>query len=549
MLSRQWQAARQVPGRVPLRIKLITAVLALVAIALAAISIGGILVLRGYLLSQADAELATIQGQAIQVVQGCLFTPGACPRPGPGPASVDWLATNGQLSHMVLPVQTRFGGARVQPIPGPKIPSGSGWLTGQSGQTLTVPAQSGGARWRIIAFPAVYNDVLSGQSESGTILVGIDVSSVYGTLNELASIDLVVSGIVLVALAVVGVTIVRTSLRPLTDIEVTAGAIAAGDLSQRVPDRDPRTEVGRLGRSLNAMLAQIEAAFHARASSEAAARRSEERMRQFVADASHELRTPLTAIRGYAEYYRQRGGAGNGAGSPPGGEPAAARAGGSQGGIPGPVAELPAADHGQLSKPDMDRIMQRVEQESARMGVLVEDMLLLARLDQQRPLERRPVDVLTLAADAVQDARMISPDRQIELTVGTGAAFIVLGDEPRLRQVIGNLMANALTHTPAGSPISVRISAAGPDEAIPVASVVLEVADQGPGLTTEQAEHAFERFYRADQARARTTGGAGLGLAIVDALVSAHGGTVGLDTEPGRGATFRITLPLAAEAR
>jgi two-component system, OmpR family, sensor kinase len=432
-----------------------------------------------------------------------------------------------------------------------------------------VPAQTGGGRWRIIAFPATFDNAFNGQSASGVILVGIDVSSVYGTLNELASIDLVVSGIVLVALAVVGVTIVRTSLRPLTDIEVTAGAIAAGDLSQRVPDRDPRTEVGRLGRSLNAMLAQIEAAFHARARSEAAARRSEERMRQFVADASHELRTPLTAIRGYAEYYRQRGGAANGA-VPAATEPAATEPAGDElatGGLAGsglaggelsgrhqapsprPVTELPAADQGQLSKPDMDRIMQRVEQESARMGVLVEDMLLLARLDQQRVLERRPVDLLALAADAVQDARMISPDREIGLTVGTGAAFIVLGDEARLRQVISNLMANALTHTPAGTPISVRIGTAGPDEAIPMASVVLEVTDQGPGLTSEQAEHAFERFYRADQARARTTGGAGLGLAIVAALVSAHGGTVGLDTAPGQGATFRITLPLAAEAR
>jgi signal transduction histidine kinase len=548
MLSRQWQAARQVPGRVPLRIKLITAVLALVAIALAAISIGGILVLRDYLLSQADAELAGLQAGATRVVEGCLANPAVCPQAGENPFSVDWLTSNGQLQHMWLPGQTRFGGVQVPPrtIPGPAIPAGTDWLSGQSGQTLTVPAESGGGRWRIIAFPTAF---LSGQPVSGTILAGIDVSSVYATLNELASIDLVVSGIVLVALAVVGVTIVRTSLRPLTDIEVTAGAIAAGDLSQRVPDRDPRTEVGRLGRSLNAMLAQIETAFHARASSEAAARRSEERMRQFVADASHELRTPLTAIRGYAEYYRQRGGAANGAGSPPGGAPDAAQPGSGQTSSPAPVPELPLAGHGQLSKPDMDRIMQRVEQESARMGVLVEDMLLLARLDQQRALERRPVDLLTLAADAVQDARMIAPDRAIGLTVGSGAAFIVLGDEPRLRQVIGNLMANALTHTPAGTPISVRISTAGPDESVPEASVVLEVADQGPGLTQEQAGHAFERFYRADQARARTTGGAGLGLAIVAALVSAHGGSVGLDTEPGQGATFRITLPLAAEAR
>jgi len=567
MVSRQWRAARQLPGRVPLRIKLITAVLALVAIALVAISIGGILVLRNYLLDQADAELAGLQAQATRVVQGCLANSGACPLTGTNPASVDWLTTNGQLAHMLQPAQTRFGGTQGQPqmIPGPQIPAGTGWLTGQPGQTLTVPAESGSARWRIIAFPTTYNDALNGQSVSGTILLGIDVSSVYGTLNELASIDLVVSGIVLVALAVVGVTIVRTSLRPLTDIEVTAGAIAAGDLSQRVPDRDPRTEVGRLGRSLNAMLAQIETAFHAREDSEAAALRSEEKMRQFVADASHELRTPLTAIRGYAEYYRQRGGVANGArqadagpgrGESAGREPAGAESSGGKPVTgrrrppPGPVTALPAAGgYGQLSKADLDRIMQRVEQESARMGVLVEDMLLLARLDQQRSLERRPVDLLTLAADAVQDARMISPDRAIGLTVGTGAAFIVLGDDARLRQVIGNLMANALTHTPAGSPIGVRISTAGPDEAVPVASVVLEVTDQGPGLTSEQAEHAFERFYRADQARARTTGGAGLGLAIVAALVSAHGGTVGLDTKPGQGATFRITLPLADEAR
>jgi two-component system OmpR family sensor kinase len=194
----------------------------------------------------------------------------------------------------------------------------------------------------------------------------------------------------------------------------------------------------------------------------------------------------------------------------------------------------------------MDRIMQRVEQESARMGVLVEDMLLLARLDQQRPIEHRPVDLLTLAADAVQDARIIAPDREITLDVGSGAAFLVLGDEVRLRQVIGNLMNNALTHTPDGTPVAVRVLA-GPRQ--PVPSVVLEVADQGQGLRPDQAEHVFERFYRADQARTRTAGGTGLGLAIVAALVGAHDGTVALKTAPGQGATFRITLPLAPEAQ
>ena len=206
-----------------------------------------------------------------------------------------------------------------------------------------------------------------------------------------------VSAIIVLALAIVGVAIVRASLRPLRDIERTAQAIAAGDLSRRVPDQDPVTEVGRLGRSLNTMLSQIESSFYAQAQSEAAARRSEERMRQFVADASHELRTPLTAMRGYAEYYRQRGGMHD--------DPA----GRSQPGNGEAGHEL--GSHSQLTRADMDRIMQRVEQESARMGVLVEDMLLLARLDQQRPIEHRPVDLLTLAADAVQDARIIAPDR------------------------------------------------------------------------------------------------------------------------------------------
>ena len=185
------------------------------------------------------------------------------------------------------------------------------------------------------------------------------------------------------------------------------------------------------------------------------------------------------------------------------------------------------------------------------MSVLVEDMLLLARLDQQRPLDFRPVDMLTLAADAVHDARVVAPDRTIELTVGTGAALLVLGDEVRLRQVIGNLMSNALTHTPDQTPIEVRVRSGNMAEArmAPLPAVIFEVADHGPGLTPQQAEHVFERFYRADQARTRRAGGTGLGLAIVAALVAAHGGAVWVESRPGGGATFRIALPLAPEAR
>ena len=182
------------------------------------------------------------------------------------------------------------------------------------------------------------------------------------------------------------------------------------------------------------------------------------------------------------------------------------------------------------------------------MGGLVEDMLMLARLDEQRPIERGPVDLLSLAADAVQDARIVAPSRTIDLTVGTGVAFLVLGDEARLRQVISNLMTNALTHTPTGSPITVRVFAGQQQGKPPVPCAVLEVTDHGPGLTPEQASRVFERFYRADQARGRRTGGSGLGLAIVEALVTAHDGTVSVDTAPGQGATFRITLPLAPDA-
>jgi two-component system OmpR family sensor kinase len=280
------------------------------------------------------------------------------------------------------------------------------------------------------------------------------------------------------------------------------------------------------------MLSVIESAFHAQSTSEAAARRSEDKMRQFVADASHELRTPLTTIRGSAESYRQRGG-----------------------------IETGENGSGHLTKKDMDRTMRRIEQESARMGVLVADMLLLAQLDQQRPLQSRPVDLLTLAADAVHDAQVVAPDRSIDLTVGSGAALIVNGDEARLRQVISNLMTNALTHTPDGTPIDVLIRSGTLDEAqarTPAdanaperaathqPAAVLEVADHGPGLTENQAEHVFERFYRAD--RARAVGGTGLGLAIVAALVAGHGGTAWVRSRPGEGATFCIALPLTAEA-
>jgi two-component system OmpR family sensor kinase len=520
-LDRAQGKLRRLSGRTPIRVKIIAALLALVIVALAIISGVSLAVFRNYLQDQADTQLTSLYnstaygmrqppgfgGQSVITLRG---------QYGP-PELVEWLTARGQVITPTAP----YGPG----TDGPSVPTSKAWLTAHAGQRTTVPALSGSDNWRVITKVfnnAVISDPITGASstpQTVILVVGVDLGSVNTTLGWLARLDLLVGVIVVVALAVVGVAIVRASLRPLDDIEQTARAIAAGDLSRRVPDLDPRTEVGRLGRSLNRMLAQIESSFQARSRSEAAARRSEERMRQFVADASHELRTPLTAMRGYAEYYRQRGGVWD-----------EARQNGT----------------GQLSGADLDRIMQRVEQESARMGVLVEDMLLLARLDQQRPLERRPVDLLTLAADAVQDARIIAPDRAIDLNVGSATAFLVLGDEVRLRQVIGNLMSNALSHTPDGTPVTVAILA-GPRD--PEPSVVLEITDQGPGMPPEQAEHVFERFYRGDQARTRKTGGTGLGLAIVAALVTAHGGSVALRTAPGQGATFRVTLPLAPEAQ
>jgi two-component system OmpR family sensor kinase len=547
-----WHSVRQLPDRTPLRVKLITAVLTLVAIALAAISFVGISVLKGYLLDQANAGLQSISASADHNVQAYLFgqQPQAYYR-----GTVEWLPEGGKLQ-VVAPGARDYGG-QTQFLPAPAVETNSAWLAAHAGQPVTVPAESGGGTWLIAIYPGQPFQTPSG-GVSGTVIVGVDVTSYYADIAKLRAIDLIVSAIVLVALAIVGVAVVRASLRPLAEIETTAQEIAAGDLSRRVPERDPRTEVGRLGRSLNAMLAQIEMAFRARTESEASARRSEERMRQFVADASHELRTPLTAIRGFAEYYRQRGGVDlshgdNAAEVPVTAAPVATAASGANG------AEAGNGRSGSLPPADLNRIMRRVEQESARMGIMVEDMLLLARMDQQRPLERQTVDLLTLAADAVHDARVVAPERSINLTVGSGAALLVQGDETRLRQVIGNLMTNALVHTREGTPIDVRIRSGSLDEgrgtpgaagnestARPRSAAVLEVADQGPGLTPEQAERVFERFYRAD--KARTSGGTGLGLAIVAALVSAHGGMVWVESPPAGGAIFRIALPLSPEA-
>jgi two-component system OmpR family sensor kinase len=525
---RPWRALRRLSDRTSLRTKLITALLALVIFALAAIGIAGVSLLRGYLIGPTDTVLKNVGNQ--QVVLSAL---GGDPRSQfelqQAGFVVWWVPSQGTPQVVVPPSPTPLGMARQdKALPAQSLSAIQSWLNANPQTPTTVPGQASDDRWRVIGISS------SLDGTQGTVVFGLDVSSAYTTIGQLAGVDLIVSVVIVFVLAIVGYAVVQANLRPLVDIEETAGEIADGHLNRRVPERDPRTEIGRLGRSLNTMLSQIEAAFHAREQSEAAAHQSEERMRRFIADASHELRTPLTAIRGFAEYYRQRGGLVRRWDRDQSAE--AAGAGSAATG---------------LTPDDLDRIMQRVEKEAARMGVLVEDLLLLARLDQQRPLARQPVDLLVLAADAVHDARLLAPSRTIELSVQPGAAFLVVGDEARLRQVIGNLMSNALTHTPDGTPIEVSVSSGtlDPQAGDDTPAVILDVTDHGPGMTQDQAHRAFERFYRADQARTRTTGGSGLGLAIVRSLVAAQGGVTSVRTAEGEGATFRIALPLDPEAQ
>jgi two-component system OmpR family sensor kinase len=345
-------------------------------------------------------------------------------------------------------------------------------------------APRSGTHYRVLVTPVERADLRS----VSFLVVAIPLTDVDQTLRHLFIVEVLVALCVLGALALLAWWVVHLGLRPLQQMGETAGAIAAGDLSRRVEPADDYTEVGRLGLALNSMLGQIEQAFAERTASEA-------RLRRFVADASHELRTPLTSIRGYAELFRR----------------------------------------GANTRPDdLAKAMQRIEEAAARMGVLVEDLLLLARLDQGRPLEYSTVDLTRVAGAAVDDLRVTSPDRPVTFT--SNGAVLVNGDEHRLRQVLANLLENARTHTPPGTPIDVSVGSADDD-------AVIEVRDEGPGMSEDDAARVFERFWRADPSRTRESGGAGLGLSIVSAITEAHGGRAEVETAPGRGATFRIRIP------
>jgi two-component system OmpR family sensor kinase len=331
------------------------------------------------------------------------------------------------------------------------------------------------------------------RGDRGLLLVfALPLTDVNDAVGRLIALEAAATLAVLAVLALVAWWVIRLGVRPIKQMTETATAIAAGDLSHRVPAVAAGTEAGELGLALNQMLGRIEQAFDDRT-------KSENRLKRFVADASHELRTPITTIRGYAELYRSGG----------------LRAQG-----------------------ELDEALRRTEQEAVRMGGLVDDLLHLARLDQGRPLERERVDVAALARDAARDAQAVDPDRPI--TVSAGGPLVVLGDEHRLRQVFANLLTNAVVHTEPGTPVQVRARREGDD-------AVVEVVDQGPGMDPDIAARAFERFFRADPSRSRHRGGTGLGLAIVDATVASHGGTVSLASAPGEGTTVRVVLPLSSD--
>jgi two-component system OmpR family sensor kinase len=452
--------------------------LVLVGFGLLASGIAVTSILRHSLVSRVDQTL-------IDASRGWAQAPRRLPQPpieGPNPSrppsdfyvrglSPDgqmWMAVNDRDAEPALPADNDVG-------PDP----------------VTVGSQGGSdVQWRAVS-------VRGGNGE--LITVAIDLSDVQSTVRALTWSQVGIGLAVLLVLGIAGYIVVHRSLRPLAEVEQTAAAIASGQLDRRVPQRDPRTEVGRLSLALNGMLAQIQRAVASSDLSAAQARSSEERMRRFITDASHELRTPLTTIRGFAELYRQ----------------GAAR--------------------------DMELLMSRIESESRRMGLLVEDLLLLARLDAQRPLEQYRVDLLALATDAVHDARSIAPHRRVEMEVFDGPGTPeVIGDEARLRQVLGNLVSNALQHTPESAGVTVRVGTEGDN-------AVLEVIDKGPGMSQDDAQRVFERFYRTDSSRARASGGTGLGLSIVDSLVFAHGGTVAVTTAPGQGCRFQVKLPRVAE--
>lgn len=469
-----------------LRSQLVAIMMVLLTAAIVFTSAGTLTQLHQFLVGQVDGKLIEASDYAQQNQNIDLLT-------SPNPE----LPTD-----YVLVLYTSSAPPRTYPVPNPKQARPDvDMITPDQAQQMQsqhiirqANGTDGDSDWRYIAIPVR----ITSTGERAAMLIALPLTNVDDAMNHTLLLEIGVGVLTLAVVFFVASWTVTRAFRPLRRVEKTAAAIAAGDLSQRVDEEAPGTELGRLSTSLNTMLAHIEHAFRDRTESEA-------RMRRFVSDASHELRTPLVTIRGFSELYR----------------------------------------HGALStSEDVGMAMGRIESEAKRMGTMVEDLLTLARLDEQRPVLLRPVDFLPIGHDAVVDAQASAPARSVRLmglAPGIGpAAAPALGDEGRLRQVVGNLVGNALRYTPPGSPLEIAVGTRL-QEGKPFS--VLEVRDHGPGISEKDAPKIFERFYRADTSRTRETGGTGLGLAIVAAIVGAHGGTVRHRPTPGGGATFVIELP------
>ncbi len=472
-----------------LRSQLVAIIMGLLLLALTATGAGTLTLVKSYLQGQVDDKLKA----AVALAQDQQSFDKLA-QPNPSAPTDTAVPTDYSLTLYVPGLDPYpFGGSQNDRPAITNITAAEAKLRGNSPFQVKGTA---GTNWRVVAIGVTAN------GQNGVVIIGLPLTPVDKVMEHAVLVVVGVGLLTLVLAFFIATWTVARSFRPLAKVEKTAAAIAAGDLSRRVEVDNPHTEVGRLGGSLNAMLAHIEASFAARAASEG-------RMRRFAADASHELRTPLVTIRGFSELYR----------------------------------------HGALAtKDDVAMAMGRIESEAKRMGSMVEDLLMLARLDEQRPLQLKPVDLQLLAHDAVVDTKASSGDRSITLTGLDGAsptAAPVQGDEAKLRQVIGNLVGNALRYTPEGSPIELAVGV----RTTPASSVsVIEIRDHGPGIPEAETNKIFERFYRADTSRTRETGGSGLGLAIVAAIVGSHGGTVQVAETDGGGATLVVSLPFHQES-
>ncbi len=481
---------------------------ALATAAVLATQVIGFVVLRSWLLDRVDQQLADFHPPArayADVLRSDLPDSARLPNTLPSDFRVYFYDPSGRQSNRSMGTGKD---------PGPRLPVSAADLAMDYERPMTVPAAAGDDNWRVIRYAG---------PDGMNAVVALPLDTVEGAMSRLLWLDAVVLALVVAALIAVGRWVVRLGLLPFTRMERTAEDITAGALDLRLPDTDARTEIGRLGRVLNTMLDRLQRALKEREASEA-------RMRRFVADAGHELRTPLTAIQGYAELALRP-------------EPRSA---------------------GQLQEAN-----RYIAQSAERMSLLVNDLQLLASLDREPSYRQEPVDLLSLAADAVSTAALHATTHPVDLgplrppdgSTGTDELELVetRGDPHRLRQIVENLLSNAQTHTPPGTAVHVRVGTAragaaggacqpgrtgvSPPLAEGTAVSIVEVADEGPGLAEYDAAHVFDRFYRADVSRSRAHGGSGLGLAIAATIAEGHGGRLELDTAPGEGCTFRVVLP------